>query len=85
MPSLKVVMPEDELAIYQQNMKQRLKVNLKKSDFIAGRLIDAYGWSVWYPTMAGFGFLGGCAMLLVMRKQQLLAKLALTKPTQPPG
>lgn len=34
------VMPEDELAIYKQNMKQRLKVNLKKSDFVAGRLID---------------------------------------------
>jgi sugar phosphate permease len=51
---------------------------------LTGRLIDAYGWSVWYPTMAGFGFLGGCAMLLVMRKQQLLAKLARKKP-QPPG
>ncbi|MGB3006477.1 MAG: pitrilysin family protein [Chitinophagaceae bacterium] len=36
------VMPEDELAVYQQNMKQRLKVSLKKSDFIAGRLIDVY-------------------------------------------
>jgi len=34
------VMPEEELAIYQQNMKQRLKVNLKKSDFVAGRIID---------------------------------------------
>jgi zinc protease len=33
-------MPEDELAIFKQNMKQRLKVNLKKSDFVAGRLID---------------------------------------------
>ncbi|MBK5270009.1 MAG: insulinase family protein, partial [Bacteroidia bacterium] len=35
-------MPQDELATYKQNMKQRLKVSLKKSDFIAGRLIDAY-------------------------------------------
>ncbi len=35
-------MPEEELAIYKQNMQQRLKVNLKKNDFIAGRLIDAY-------------------------------------------
>jgi zinc protease len=33
-------LPEEELAIYKQNMKQRLKVNLKKSDFVAGRLID---------------------------------------------
>ena len=36
------VMPEDELAIYQQNMKQRLQVNLKKNEFVAGRLIDVY-------------------------------------------
>lgn len=35
------VMPQQELDIYRQNMKQRLKVNLKKSDFVAGRLIDA--------------------------------------------
>ena len=41
---------------------------------LTGRLIDKYGWSVWYPTLAGFGFVGGCAMLLVMRKQRLLAK-----------
>jgi zinc protease len=36
------VMPQEELDIYRQNMKQRLKVNLKKSDFVATRLIDAY-------------------------------------------
>lgn len=36
------VLPQDELDIYKQNMKQRLKVSLKKSDFIAGRLIDVY-------------------------------------------
>ncbi len=35
------VMPQQELDIYRQNMKQRLKVNLKKSDFVAGRMIDA--------------------------------------------
>jgi OPA family glycerol-3-phosphate transporter-like MFS transporter len=39
---------------------------------ITGRLIDKYGWGVWYPTMAGFGFVGGCAMLMVMRKQKLM-------------
>ncbi|MBS1758665.1 MAG: insulinase family protein [Bacteroidetes bacterium] len=33
-------MPQDELDTYKQNMKQRLKVNLKKSDFVAGREID---------------------------------------------
>ena len=40
---------------------------------ITGRLIDKYGWGVWYPTMAGFGFIGGCAMVLVMRKQRQMA------------
>lgn len=39
---------------------------------ITGRLIDKYGWGIWYPTMAGFGFIGGCAMLLVMRKQRAM-------------
>lgn len=43
---------------------------------VTGRLIDHYGWGVWYPTMAGFGFIGGCAMLMVMRKQRLLARQA---------
>lgn len=41
---------------------------------ITGRLIDAYGWGVWYPTMAAFGAIGGTAMLLVMRKQRSLKK-----------
>jgi len=36
------VYPEDELAIYKKNAQQRLQVNLKKSDFVAGRLIDSY-------------------------------------------
>ena len=39
---------------------------------ITGRLIDKYGWGVWYPTMASFGAIGGVAMLMVMRKQKLL-------------
>jgi predicted Zn-dependent peptidase len=43
------VMPEDELAIYKQNMQQRLKVNLKKSDFVAGRLIDIYLFGEKHP------------------------------------
>jgi zinc protease len=43
------IMPEQELSIYQQNMKQRLKVNLKKSDFIAGRLIDSYLYGEQHP------------------------------------
>lgn len=35
-------MLQEELDIYRQNMKQRLKVNLQKSDFVASRLIDVY-------------------------------------------
>ena len=37
-----------------------------------GWLIDRYGWGVWYPTMAGFGVLGGLAMLAVIRRQRTL-------------
>ncbi len=42
-------MPQDELDIYKQNMKQRLQVNLRKSEFIAGRLIDAYLYGEKHP------------------------------------
>jgi OPA family glycerol-3-phosphate transporter-like MFS transporter len=40
---------------------------------LTGRLIDHFGWVAWYPTMAGFGFIGGCAMLMVTLKQKRLA------------
>lgn len=43
------VMPQDELDLYKQNMKQRLRVNLKKSDYVAGRLIDAYLYGEKHP------------------------------------
>ena len=43
------VMPQDELETYKQNMQQRLKVNMKKSDFVAGRLIDAYLYGKNHP------------------------------------
>lgn len=42
-------MPSEELVIYKQNMQQRLKVNLKKSDFVAGRLIDVYLYGEHHP------------------------------------
>jgi zinc protease len=42
-------MPEEELSIYKQNSKQRLSVSLKKSDFIAGRLMDAYLYGGHHP------------------------------------
>jgi predicted Zn-dependent peptidase len=42
-------MPEEELAIFRQNMKQRLKVSLKKSDFVASRLMDSYLYGEKHP------------------------------------
>lgn len=36
------IFPAEELEIYKKNMQQRLSVNLKKNDFVAGRLIDVY-------------------------------------------
>ena len=43
------IFPEDELAIYKQNQKQRLEVNLKKCDFVANRLIDEYIYGFQHP------------------------------------
>ena len=43
------VFPEEELNIYKQNSKQRLSVNLKKSDFVAARLSDAYIYGEDHP------------------------------------
>jgi zinc protease len=43
------VYPQHELDIYKQNMQQRLTVNLKKCDFVAGRLIDEYVFGKDHP------------------------------------
>ena len=43
------IFPEQELAIYIQNQKQRLSVNLQKCDFIANRLIDEYLFGINHP------------------------------------
>lgn len=43
------VFPQEELDTYRQNMKQRLRVNLKKSDFVANRLIDTYLYGEEHP------------------------------------
>lgn len=43
------VFPEEELAIATQNMKQKLKVSLRKSEFVAGRLIDVYLYGNQHP------------------------------------
>lgn len=42
-------MPEAELDIYRQNMKQKLEVNLKKCDFVSNRLIDEYLFGINHP------------------------------------
>ncbi len=43
------IFPEEELNTYRQNVKQRLEVNLQKSDFVAGRLIDVYLYGKEHP------------------------------------
>lgn len=43
---------------------------------LIGFLLDRFGWSAWFPTMAGFGAIGGIAMFLVMRKQRRLVAAA---------
>jgi zinc protease len=43
------VYPQEELDIYKKNGQQRLQVNLKKSEFVAGRLIDAYLYGTAHP------------------------------------
>lgn len=43
------VFSEEELDIYKQNSKQRIKVNLQKCDFVATRLIDSYLFGEQHP------------------------------------
>ena len=43
------VFSQEELNTYKQNTKQRLSVQLKKSDFVAARLIDAYVYGEQHP------------------------------------
>lgn len=42
-------MPQEEMNIAVKNMKQKLDVNLKKSSFVAGRLIDTYLFGAEHP------------------------------------
>ncbi|MBC9931630.1 M16 family metallopeptidase [Chitinophaga qingshengii] len=41
--------PEEELALYKQNQKQKLAVNLQKCDFVANRFIDKYLFGDFHP------------------------------------
>jgi zinc protease len=43
------IFDENELAIYIQNQKQRLLVNLKKCDFVANRFLDEYLYGIKHP------------------------------------
>jgi predicted Zn-dependent peptidase len=43
------IFPQTEIDIYKQNAKQRLSVQLKKSDFIANRHIDKYLFGPIHP------------------------------------
>lgn len=43
------IFPEEELAIFKQNSKQKLAVSLQKCDFVANRLIDAYLFGEHHP------------------------------------
>lgn len=43
------VFSQEELDVYVQNSKQRLKVNLQKAEFVATRLIDSYIYGDHHP------------------------------------
>jgi len=63
------VFPETELQIYKQNNKQRLEVSLKKSDFVAGRLIDEYIYGIDHP----YGKYSSFAAYDALSRETLLA------------
>ncbi len=63
------VFPEPELQLYQQNNKQRLEVNLKKSEFVAGRLIDEYLFGIDHP----YGKYSSAADYDALTRQQLVS------------
>ncbi len=62
-------MPEKELAIYKQNQKQRLAVNLKKGDFVANRFIDEYVYGKNHP----YGKYTSAAEYDALQQEELLA------------
>jgi zinc protease len=58
---------EEELKTFKQNSKQRLSVNLKKCDFVAGRLIDSYIYGQAHP----YGTYSNAADIDAIEAQQL--------------
>lgn len=60
--------PQQELDIYKQNSLQRLQMNLKKGEFVAGRLIDAYAYGPRHP----YGKYTHKEDLIALNRQDLL-------------
>ena len=63
------IMPAEELIVYQQNMIQRLKVSLKKCEFVASRLIDASLYGLDHP----YGRYGMEEDYAALKREELLA------------
>lgn len=62
------VFSEEELRLYKQTSKQKLSVNLKKCEFVAGRLIDEYLYGVDHP----YGKYSSAAAFDALTREQLL-------------
>ncbi|MBC8033462.1 MAG: insulinase family protein, partial [Chitinophagaceae bacterium] len=62
------VFSEEELAIYKQNNKQRLAVNLKKAEFVANRFIDSYLYGEQHP----YGKYSSAEAFDAVEREQLL-------------
>lgn len=76
------VMPEQELATYKQNMQQRLKVNMRKCDFVASRLIDTYLFGEDHPygkfsTVEGFDSLNREELMAFYKEYYQQGKLVI--------
>ncbi|MEY3945745.1 MAG: hypothetical protein RJB03_451 [Bacteroidota bacterium] len=62
------VLPDQELQIFKQNMKQKLSVNLRKCDFVAGRKIDALLFGEKHP----YGIYSELADYDALNREELL-------------
>ncbi|MBE7170218.1 MAG: insulinase family protein [Williamsia sp.] len=62
------VFSEEELRLYKQTSKQKLAVNLKKCEFVAGRLIDEYLYGIDHP----YGKYSSAPAFDALTREQLL-------------
>ncbi len=60
---------EEEIRLYKQTSKQKLSVNLKKCEFVAGRLIDEYLFGIDHP----YGKYSSAEAFDAITRDQLLA------------